>query len=166
MVIHPEVIVTPDCPTIKYRQPMEQVDLEKELPKILHAQGWGLGTYFHIQFTSHDRTQVICSGTFIVTASAESLQTNEDNPFQTVTKAVYSRKAEQVGEWWFPEGLRKHLDVAWTDELVEPPKDYSPSPEIKWNPGKKVHQVRVGDEVVFESADKLEAIQWAQEKAA
>ncbi len=31
------------------------------------------------------------------------------------------------------------------------------SPKVKWNPGKKVHQVLKGNEVIYENSDKTKA---------
>lgn len=100
MVIYPDITVTPDCPTIKFHQPHEQVDLDKELPRILHAQGWGVGTYFHVQFMNHEKTKLLSCGRFVVTEELETIQTNDANPYQPMTKTVFSRRAEQIGEWW------------------------------------------------------------------
>lgn len=105
MVIYPEVIVTPDTPTIKFHQPRDQVDLSKELPRILHAQGWGCGTYFNVQFLNHEKTKLLACGRFVVTEEVESIQTNDANPYQPMTKTVFSRQAEQIGEWWVPPAI-------------------------------------------------------------
>ena len=103
VIIHPEVLVTPDRPIVMFREPREQVDLDKELPRLLHAQGWGVGTYFHVQFVSHDRATLLASGEFVVTEVREGLHTSEANPYQPVTKSVFTRRAEQLGDWWIPE---------------------------------------------------------------
>ena len=148
MLIHPEVIVTPDCPTVKFREPREKIDLNVELPKILNAQGWGLGTYFHVQFINHDRSKLIVSGLFIVTEEAESLHTANPDAYQPMTKTISARKAKQIGEWFEPEVTRKP-GSEFVKELQER--------TLKWNPGKKVHEVKVGDKVLFASADKAAA---------
>jgi hypothetical protein len=154
MVIHPEIIVTPDCPTIKFRQPREQVDLDKELPRILSAQGWGCGTYFHVQFVSHDKTNLLASALFVVTEEVESLQTSEANPYQPVTKTVFSRKAERVSEWW-KFGVRE-LSLRAT-AVMESGGESGSNAKASWNPGKKLYQVKVGDKVIYETKDKQEA---------
>ena len=144
MIIQAEIIVTPDLPTIKFRNLREQVDLDIELPKILHAQGWGCGTYFHIQFLSHDRTKLLSSANYVVTNEIEELHTNEANPYQPVTKTLISRKASIIGDWqYFYEDL-------------EGEKVKTDGAKIVWNPGKKLHQLKLGDEVIYESADKEE----------
>lgn len=108
MIIHPEVIVTPDCPTIRFRDAEGKIDLEKELSRILIAQGWGIGTYFNVQFINHDRTKLLKTGLFVVTEDTESLQTNDANPSQPMTKMVNIRKSERIGQWWPQE--EKSLD--------------------------------------------------------
>lgn len=100
MVIYPEVLVTPDTPTVKFCQPFDKVDLSKELPRILNVQGWGCGTYFNVQFLNHEKTKLLASGRFVVTEEAEAVQTNDANPYQPLTKTVCTRSAQQLGEWW------------------------------------------------------------------
>lgn len=100
MVIYPEIQVTPDRPAIRFSQPRDQIDLQKELPRILHAQGWGCGTYFDVQFLNHEKTKLLSCGVFVVSEEIESIQTNDANPYQPMTKTVFSRAAMQIGEWW------------------------------------------------------------------
>ena len=99
-MIYPEIQVTPDSPTIKFSQPRDQVDLSKELPRILHAQGWGCGTYFNVQFLNHEKTKLLACARFVVTEEVETIQTSDANPYQPITKTVFSRTAEQIDEWW------------------------------------------------------------------
>ena len=106
MVIHPEVIVTPDCPTIKFRQPKDQIDLDRELPRILQTQGWGCGTYFHVQLFNHDKTKLLASALYVVTEEVETLSVSEDQ-YRPVTRTVFNRKASLVGGWW--EHLAKEI---------------------------------------------------------
>lgn len=103
MVIFPEIIVTPDSPTVRFYQPREKVDLDQELPRILAAQGWGCGTYFNVQFLNHEKTKLIACARFVVSEESESVRTISTDPYQPVTKTVFSRKADQIGDWWPPE---------------------------------------------------------------
>ena len=100
MIIYPDIQSTPDCPTIKFNQPQEQIDLDIELPKILHSQGWGCGTLFNIIFLNHEKTKLLACGRFVVAEEIETLHTNDANPYQPMTRTVYSRRAEQIGGWW------------------------------------------------------------------
>jgi len=143
MITFPEIVITPDCPTVKFRNSREQVDLDVELPKILNSQGWDCGTYFHIQFVDHNRENLLASATFVVTKHAESLQVNESNPYQPITKTVANRKAEIVGEWW-----TSHENLNGVEVKI--------APTISWNPGKKLHQLKLGAEVIYENANKDE----------
>jgi len=138
MIIHPDIYTTPDKPTIRFKEPREKVDLDNELPKILHSQGWGCGTYFNVQFMNHEKTVLLASALYVVTHEIEGVNTSDANPYQPVTKTVFNRKAERIGDWW-PRGIGKTT--------------------VYWNPGKKVHQVKInGDEVIYESADKEKAL--------
>ena len=150
MVIHPEIIVTPDCPTIKFRQPKENVDLDIQISKILNVQGWSCGTYFNVQFISHDKTKLMASARYVVTEELEFLHVNESNPMQTMTKAVTTRKAKQIGDWFYPNPLEVEESVQ-----IEPP--VGPA-TVNWNPGKKMHQVIIDGGVIFESKNKQEAV--------
>ncbi len=107
MLIHPEIFVTPDRPVVRFRDPRKEVNLDKELPRILSAQGWDVGTYFHVQFLSHDRTALLASAQFVVVEVREGLHTSEANPYQPVTKAIHTRRAEQVGDWWMPRKMEE-----------------------------------------------------------
>ena len=100
MLIYPDIQATPDSPTIKFYQPRDQIDLNKELPRILHAQGWGCGTYFNVQFLNHEKTKLLACGRFVVSEEVETLHTNDANPYQPMTRTVFSRRAEQIGDWW------------------------------------------------------------------
>lgn len=103
MVIYPDIQATPDSPTIKFNQPREQINLAKELPRILHAQGWGCGTLFNIMFLNHEKTKLLSLGRFVVSEEIETIQTNDANPYQPMTKTVFSRVAMQIGDWWVSE---------------------------------------------------------------
>ena len=117
MLIYPDIQATPDSPTIKFSQPREQIDLNKELPRILHAQGWGCGTLFNIMFLNHEKTKLLSCGRFVVSEEVESLQTNDANPYQPMTRTVFSRVAMQIGDWW-PEikaEETKDMLVTWNE---------------------------------------------------
>ncbi|HDY86918.1 MAG TPA: hypothetical protein ENH82_02245 [bacterium] len=144
MIIFPEVHATPDTPTVKFREARDKTELDIELPKILHTNGWGCGTYFHVQFMNHEKTKLLSQALYVVSEEIESLYTNETNPYQPVTKTLISRKAEIVGNWQYfgtqedPEAEEATVDV----------------PVIKWNPGKKVHQLKSGEKIIYANADK------------
>jgi hypothetical protein len=134
MKIHPQVIVSPDRPTVIFREPFDKVDLAVEIPKVINRELWGCGTYFNVQFVSHDRSKLLYSGMFVVTEELETIAVNEDDPYQPVTRSRARRKAACVGDWWVGE-----------------------KSEVQWNAGLKVHQVRAGGKVIFESPDKEQA---------
>ncbi len=143
MLIHPEIIVTPDYPIIRIKEPREKFDLAVELPKILHTQGWDVGTYFHFQFVSHDRTQLLSEALFVVTEAKEHTVVNEANPYMPNTRTLGLRKAEMVGEWFLTKFgaediLAKGDAVAHPAAIEEPAKrddlvkgQPTPIPELK-----------------------------------
>jgi len=83
-----------------------------------------------------------------VSHEAEHVHTSDANPYQPMTKVISSRKAEIIGDWW----------EAQTEEpaLVSGAK-------VVWNPGKKVHEVHLGDAVIYANKDKAQAMKVAQE---
>jgi len=99
MIIAPEIIVTPDRPVVKFREPRDKVDLDKELQRVLNAQGWGLGTYFNVQFVSHDRADLLAQAEFVVIKDAESLQTSDADPYSPKTRTAHIKEVEQLGEF-------------------------------------------------------------------
>ncbi len=155
MIIHPEVIVTPDCPTVRIREARELVDLSVEIPKIIHYQGWDVGTYFNVQFLNHERNVLIAAGRFVVTEVKETLHTTE-SPYQPITKTVFGRKYEQLGNWWTSEAGK--VPAPKPSKEDGRPRATKLEPEIKWNPGLKKHQVILEGVVIFESEDKEAAV--------
>ncbi len=145
MIIRPEISTTPDCPTVKFREAFENVDLDAEIPKLLVSQGWGLGTVFSIQFISNDRTKLIKVARFIVTSEDESLRTSNPDGYQPMTKSVYTREAKQIDEWFWPDGTLSELE----GKIVK---------VVKWNVGAQKFEVWDGDTVLFSDADKEKAV--------
>ena len=107
MIIAPHIIITPDLPTVQFREPRELVDLDRELQRALNAQGWGVGTYFNVQFLTHDRTTLLASlemVDFVVPFS-------EDTPealIQEITPAVLVK-----GEDWRERGA---VGAEWVEQ--------------------------------------------------
>ena len=135
MLIYPDIQATPDSPTIKFYQPRDQIDLNKELPRILHTQGWGCGTYFNVQFLNHEKTKLLSCGRFVVSEEVETLQTNDANPYQPMTRTVFSRRAEQIGEWW-PEPKETYT-ATWVEGPQTVPHDQRETIRSTINEGQK-----------------------------
>jgi len=146
-IIRPDIFITPDCPTVKFREEPENINLAVEVPKILTQQGWGLGTIFCIQFINHDRTKLIKFARFIVSTENSSLQTfNPDGP-QPMTKLVEAREACQMEAWFYPQGSQA--------------KNF----KIDWNFGEKKHRVMQGDKIVAKFDKKPDAEKYIEEAA-
>ncbi len=103
-IIRPEIFITPDCPTVKFREDPQNINLAIEVPKILTSQGWGIGTIFCIQFVNHDKTKLIKVARFIVTSEDESIQTFNPESERPMTKLVQRREASQMEAWFYPYG--------------------------------------------------------------
>lgn len=117
MIIQSEIIITPDRPVVRFRESRDTINLDEELPKLLHRQGWGLGTFFNVQFLNREKTELLSSATFVVTHEKEQLHTSEANPYQPMTRTVFSRKAEQTTEWWISRSGKEAVE-----EPIEPVK--------------------------------------------
>lgn len=104
MVIHPDVDNTRVYTYVQFHQPQDQVDLEKEFELIFkHNRIAGVGSLFTVQFLSDDRTTVLSTGQFIVAYQKEKRITSDADPYQPVSRDVFIRKAEQIGEWWYSD---------------------------------------------------------------
>lgn len=99
MILNPWINPTPNRPTVQIREPFDKVDLNKELPRILKAQGWAVGVYFDIQFIDRVGHQLLRDATFVVTADDEVLTTTEEGMYRTKTESVPQYKFEQISDW-------------------------------------------------------------------
>lgn len=124
MIINPEVIVTPDYPVVRFREPVEMLEkiIKDDLPKILKRNGWGIGTYFYVQFVNHEKTVLLLSALFVVTEAKENLHTS-DNENQPMTKTVHTYKSQQLLSWW----INRDAPVIPAEE--QPQTRKQPAPE-------------------------------------
>ena len=150
MIVHPRIDITPNRPTVAFREPRENIDLDIELTRILKTQDWSCGTYFHVQFVNHSGDKLYSSAIFVVTRDDESLQTSDANPYQPMSRTIRDYKAEIVGEWWFAE----------YQEEVE---DTNIEAKMFYDKTGKVHQARLGTDVLFESPYKGKVQEWIRE---
>lgn len=97
MIIVPKVFVTPDRPIVRFKQPKDHFDIDKEIHRVLNAQGWGLGTYFSVQFVNHDETELISQAEYVVSKDTEDFQTKNDNQYNPSSKTVHVREFIPVG---------------------------------------------------------------------
>jgi len=145
-IIRPEITITPDCPTVKFREDPQNTNLAIEIPKVLTNQGWALGTIFCVQFVDHDKTKVIKVARFIVNSENSSLQTfNPDGP-QPMTKLVEAREACQIEAWFYPAGAPVKMD-------------------IDWNFGEKKHRVMLDGKVIARFDKKPQAEEYIKKAA-
>lgn len=151
-VIHPKIDPTPDFPVVQFREPREQVKLDEQLPKILRAQGWLCGTYFHVQFVNHENTELLLDALFVVTKAADSLQTSGPDRAPH-TKEVILYEVKQIRSWRFFNGYSKPIDTTEVEEVTQE----SGKATLKYNPAKDIHVVIVDGKVVYENVVESEA---------
>jgi len=159
MIIHPDISVTPDRPRVQFREPREVFDLNKALKGVLHGQGWVCGTYFHVQYVNREKTTLYSSALFVVTEESDALVTSDDNPYSPMTKTIHTRQAEIVGEWWYSEMGKELRDAPKPEPEVLEPK-------LGYDNKAKLHQVRLGDEILFENAYKGKCQEFIREQRA
>ena len=144
-ITRPQIVITPDCPTVKFREAPETINLAIELPKVLTQQGWGLGTIFCIQFINHEETKLIKLARFIVASEEESMQTFNPESNQPMTKLVQARAACQMEAWFYPYG--------------------APKLTSEWNFGEKKHRVMLDGKVIARFDKKPEAEEFIKKAA-
>lgn len=147
MIIHPDINNTPDRPVIKFRQPKELMDLTLELGRAMKSQGWALGTRFTVQFINHEKTQLLSTAEFVVSDREESFITNDDNPYAPTSRDIVTYRAIQVDDWWYSELGSEIRDTPEPEPEILVPK-------LAYDKTTKVHQVRLGDEILFENQFK------------
>lgn len=99
-----------------------------------------------VQCMDHLGHELRAEAEFRVVKRSDSIQVRDLDGYRTMQDQNVHREICQIGEWW-----------------ISP---VTTTPEVVWNPGKKMHQVKVNGEVVFETADKDEAKQVAEGKRA
>jgi hypothetical protein len=132
-ITRPEIFITPDCPTVKFREDPKVINLVIEIPKILTQQGWALGTIFTVQFVNHEKTKLIKVARFIVSTENETLHTFNPDGERPMTKLIQARTAKQMEAWFYPDSQ----PVAAVGK------------EVKWNLGLGKHTVVQNGEIIF-----------------
>ena len=154
MIISPQIIATPDCPTVIIREPQEAIEnLDLVLQRVLYRQGWGLGTHFNVHFVDHDRHRLLALGQFVVIEDREEIRTVETVPDQPMTKVEHIRRYAQLESW---------REFGETEGTTAAPKA-----DLKaiWNVGRRVFEVKNGDQVVACDPDKEKAQAMAKGEA-
>lgn len=127
----------------------EQITKSVLLSRVRNAQ-LRAGDTVIVRCMSHHGDELLAESEWRVIARKESIETRDLDSFQTRQDMAIAYEIAQVGDWWLPR-----QDGA-----------SGGSPPVKWNPGRKMHQVLDGEAVVFESADKDEATRYAAKHAA
>lgn len=141
MIVRPEVFTTPDSPTVRFREPPENVDLSVEIPKLLTTQGWGIGTIFSVQFIDHKRENLIKIARFVVSGEVSSLQTFNPESQQPMTRQVQTRQVRQMEDWFYV-----NAPVATGEKM-----------KIRYDVNSRKFNIEVGKEVLSSFDTKKEA---------
>ena len=156
MIIHPDTNNTPDRPIVKFREPKELMDFEVELGRVMKGQGWELGTRFTIQFINHEKTELLSTAEFVVSEVTEKFITNDDNPYAPTSKNVYVYRASKTSDWWYSE---KGIELRDAEPEVLEMK-------LAYDKTTKLHQVRLGTDIMFENQFKGKCQAYIQEQRA
>lgn len=130
------------------KMPPDEVTESLLLSRVRAAQ-LRTGDAVIVQCQTHHGDELVAECEWRVIARKDELRTRDLDGFQTMQDTALAYQIAQVRPWWRP---------------LAP--DAAGGPQVKWNAGKKAHQVIDGGVVVFESADKNEALDYATRHAA
>ncbi len=150
MRIQPRIDTTPIGPAMLIKEPQAKVDLSRELPRILRNNGWPLFTEFRLAFTNHEMTKVLQWGRFVVVGVDAELKTTETDDYRVHTASVAMYQYQQIGAFYVAEH-----ETPETAEFPSEGRERRISMgRVKWNPGKQMHEVWAGEDVVFRTREK------------
>ena len=114
-VLKPQVINVFDNAVVQVKciPDEDEIDVATLLGHSLARFEFIIGTSFDLQFLSMDGTQLLGIRRYIVNEVTDRIATSDINHYQTLSKTIFDRKCEPIGDWVFfhEEGnqLRKNL---------------------------------------------------------
>ena len=139
-VLPNEVYVTEFGALIRTRCPKEYVT-DQMIHQRVTAANLSAGDTVRVQCMNHDRSVVLHYVEYLVYARTEEIRKVEINDVRSNQFQHSSYSIIKSVDW-------KSTPAA------EPQQSIGADYEIKWNPGKKVHQVIKSGDVVYEDSDK------------
>jgi len=110
------------------------------------------GSSIIVQVTNHDYSRLLHECEFRVTR-AQTVMVQDDEE-RTSQKTIY--EVVRKTEWWAAPSAALEIAKA---PIVPTRERYVPATGVvRWNLGQKVHEVVIGDKVVFATADKARAL--------
>lgn len=99
-LIRPTVTTVTDNPIVQIKlDPAEdEVDLDALLQEVLIRFEFVLGTAFDFQFLNLQGTRVMALRRYVVTEVTEQVATSRMSHYQTMTKTIYNRRCEPIGD--------------------------------------------------------------------
>jgi len=142
---------------VKTKVPKDDITTAMLLPHIRHFR-LAAGTVIKLQCMSDDYDVLLHSADFVITRAAEALRRIiDENGERTATVMDYAVK--QDSEW------KTYCENGAVESAPEPervPERYVPGEaEAKWNAGRKLYEIRIGDEVLATERNKEKALAMA-----
>ena len=114
----------------------------------------GAGTIMKVQVMSKEKDVLLYSADFVIVRAVEEMRRIVDERGER-TANITDYKVIQDTEW----KLYSEASEPVAEVLELEPERYVPGEaEIKWNPGKKTYEIRIGDEVLATERDKDRAL--------
>jgi hypothetical protein len=145
----PQLIPSPEPFLFRTSMAHEQVTKDLILSRAKSAS-LRTGDPVIVQCVTHHGDELIAECEYRVIRRSESIQTRDLDGYQTRQDTHLAIDIAMIRDWWFPNRVASIMSTAL---------------KVSWNPGRKMHQVKDGDRVVFESTDKDEAIAFGQRAA-
>lgn len=102
-VLKPQVINVFDNAVVQVKciPSEDEIDVASLLGHSLARFEFIIGTSFDLQFLSMDGSQLLGIRRYIVNEVTDRIAVNDVNHYQTLSKTVFDRKCEPIGDWIF-----------------------------------------------------------------
>ncbi len=110
-VLKPQVINVFDNAVVQVKciPEEDEINVKTLLGHSLARFEFIIGTSFDLQFLSMDGTQLLGVRRYIVNMVADRIAVNDVNHYQTLSKTVFDRTCEPIGDWVFFHEAGKQL---------------------------------------------------------
>ena len=150
-----EVYVVDRGALIQTRCPKDYITDQMVHQRVL-AANLSAGDFVKVQCFNHERTTILYYTEYLVYGRSSEMKRVEINDRDTRQFEDVKYSILRTMDW----KATPASETPKTETEIEKSPAGLHFQKIVWNPGLKVHQVKVDDVVVFESADKQEAEAW------
>ncbi len=125
-VLKPQVINVFDNAVVQVKciPSEDEIDVAALLGHSLARFEFIIGTSFDLQFLSMDGSQLLGIRRYIVNEVTDRIAVNDVNHYQTLSKTVFDRKCEPIGDWIFFHGEGDQLQNSLVGEKPNKTKEY------------------------------------------